>query len=142
MKDHRLTIVRMMLALTLLILWLSLLPGCGDSCCDVRPRVCVAAFQAIARSGGCAQHRNDLFMIDGSLVYWDREGDCPDAGYSRILFGSVPDEKLCWEADSFLGYQRVYADRHYRRMFDIILANRDRADLGLGRGHVVEPIGF
>lgn len=139
MERNRLTGPGLMFAFTLLVVWLSILPGCGDKGCEVKTQVDVAAFQAIARSEICAQHRNDLFMIDSSLVYWDLEGDCQDAHYSRALFGCTPDHRLCWEFDSFGGNQRVYADRSYKRMFDIILANRDREDLGL-EGHCVERI--
>ena len=142
MERDRLTDPGMMFTLMLLVVWLSILPGCGDKGCEVRGPVDVVAFQAMAQSEICAEHRNDLFMIDKSLVYWDREGDCEDAHYSRTLFGSTPDAKLCWESETLEGNQRVYADPHYRQMFDIILANRERPDLGLGSGHLVEPIHF
>lgn len=99
-----------------------------------------AEFVAMARDASCADQRNRLYMIDKRMVYWDRAGNCPDMSYSRTLYGTTVKTPLCSASDSIGGPTTVCTDEPSRPLFKTIEANRDKADLGLGSGHQVEPI--
>lgn len=97
-------------------------------------------FARAARAEACAGLRNRLFLIDGKRVFWDRAGNCADNSYAQRLYGATPDALLCSAADSIAGPRVACSDESARVMFDTIRANLDRADLGLGRDHKVEPL--
>jgi hypothetical protein len=99
-----------------------------------------AEFIAQAQGASCADQRNRLFMIDKQMVFWDRVGNCADNSYARNLFGATPQALLCSATDSVGGPRITCADAQRRAMFDTILANLDKGDLGLGSGHQVEPL--
>jgi hypothetical protein len=99
-----------------------------------------AEFIAQAQAASCADQRNRLFVIDKRVVFWDRAGNCADNSYARSLYGATPQTQLCSASDSIAGPRITCADAQWRAMFDTILANLDKADLGLGSGHQVEPL--
>lgn len=99
-----------------------------------------ADFIAKAQDAPCADQRNRLFVIDKRMVFWDRAGACPDNAYERSLFGATPQALLCSARDSIAGPQASCTDAAARALFDTIVANRDKADLGLGSSHTVEPL--
>jgi hypothetical protein len=101
-----------------------------------------APFQKLARSGGCNDKRNRLFLIDDQLVFWDEEGNCSDAAYSQTLYGSTPDQVLCVFHDSIAGPVRKCQDQRYQGMFNTMTDNLSKPDLGLGPGHTVQPVPF
>ncbi|MDQ2990435.1 MAG: hypothetical protein M3R60_15170, partial [Pseudomonadota bacterium] len=55
-------------------------------------------------------------------------------------FGATPQTVLCSVADSIAGPQTTCSDEQARALFDIIVANLDKGDLGLGSSHQVEAI--
>jgi hypothetical protein len=93
-----------------------------------------------AQDASCANQRNRLFIIDKRMMLWDRAGNCADNSYARSLYGATPQALLCSASDSVAGPRITCADAQWRAMFDTILANLDKADLGLGSGHQVEPL--
>jgi hypothetical protein len=95
-----------------------------------------------AQAATCADIHNRLYLIDGELVFSDIAGNCADASYSQILYGSTPDEVLCRAHDSIAGPMKSCEDTSYQALFDTITTNLDRPDLGLGDAHSVEPIAF
>lgn len=99
-----------------------------------------ADFIAKAQEAICAEQRNRLFVIDKRMVFWDRAGNCPDNAYSRSLFGATPQVLLCSVSDSVAGPRSACTDESSRALFNIILGNLDKSDLGLGSGHQVEPL--
>lgn len=99
-----------------------------------------ADFIAKAQEASCTDQRNRLFMIDKSMVFWDRAGTCPDNAYSRNLYGATPQALLCSIADSVAGPQTICADDKLRALLNLIVANLDRTDLGLGASHQVEAL--
>lgn len=99
-----------------------------------------ADFIALAQAASCADQRNRLFVIDKKMVFWDRAGNCPDNSYARGLYGATPQALLCSVSDSIAGPQLSCTDAQSRALFDTILANLDKSDLGLGSGHQVEPV--
>lgn len=99
-------------------------------------------FKEIVRGGICADIRNRIFLIDDALVFLDREGNCQDAAYGYLLFGSTPEMWICYRCDSIGGVREAYRHDGYRAFFETILANLDRHDLGLGPSHTVEQIPF
>ena len=126
-----------------LLLCVSLpLLSCENKCPEVETCVDMASFQEVAREASCADLRNELFMIDGHLVFWQTESTCGDASWYRALFGCRPEEMLCRDWDTFSGPMREYSDSSYVGLFETILANRYRRDLGLGCRHEVKPIEF
>lgn len=102
----------------------------------------LAAFKALARTGGCADIRNRLFLIDDQLVFWDRAGRCADASYSQTLHGSTPDQVLCVSHDSIAGPIKKCSDARYQNMFATLTTHLSMPDLGLGAEHTVQPIPF
>lgn len=99
-----------------------------------------ADFVARAQEAICADQRNRLFMIDKRMVFWERAGNCPDNAYGRTLFGSTPQSVLCSVTDSIGGPQTNCTDEQARALFNTIVANLDKSDLGLGSGHQVETM--
>jgi hypothetical protein len=97
-------------------------------------------FIATAQAAVCADQRNRLFVIDKRMVFWDRAGSCADNAYGRTLFGATPQTVLCSVADSIAGPQTTCNDEQLRALFNTILANLDKSDLGLGSGHQVEAL--
>ena len=69
-------------------------------------------------------------------------GNCADASYSEMLYGSTPDQVLCSLYDSIAGPMKNCQHEQYRAMFDTITANLDKPDLGLGPDHTVQPVPF
>lgn len=134
--------VRRAIALGLISIWSLFLPRCDGKSTEADTCVDVSSFQAMARDAECAELRNRLFMIDRHLVFWDAESDCPDRYWNRVLFGCTVDDWLCRDWATVGGGMRQYADSSYKGLFETILANRDRRDLGLGPRHEVIPIPF
>ena len=119
---------------------LLLLPGCNGDPTHPTTGIDLTSLKALARGGPCTNIRNRLFLIDGKLVFWDRAGNCSDAAYGETLFGSTISDTLCDFHDSIAGPIKICQDDRYREMFDTIIANLDKPDLGLGPRHKVQPI--
>jgi hypothetical protein len=101
-----------------------------------------APFIAMARTASCNETRNRLFVIDGKQVFWDHAGQCADASYEQVLFGSTPETRLCSHGDTIAGPRTSCQDESARALFDTIVKNADQPDLGLGSGHKVEQLTF
>jgi hypothetical protein len=99
-----------------------------------------ADFVALASGAGCANVRNRMFIIDQQQVFWDKAGTCSDARTVQALYGATPQTLLCSTADSIAGPRTSCNDETARQRFVTISQNLDKADLGLGAGHRVEPI--
>jgi hypothetical protein len=107
------------------------------------PSINLAPFRALARNSDCADKKNRLFLIDGQLVFWDRESNCADASYARALYGRTVEHLICDSMDSIAGPRGTCRDPGpYAGLFDIILKNLDANDLGLGSQHTVKPVEF
>ena len=98
----------------------------------------VAAFtQPFSLPDGC-QGTHRLFVVDGHLVYGeDRSSVCPDVGYGAALYESTPGNFLCSRGN---GSVICIGHEDYRAMFTSMMANSDKADLGLGTGHTVQQV--
>lgn len=99
-------------------------------------------FIAQARTADCAEGRNRLFVIDNELVIWDRAGNCPDMSWNVTLYRTAPGAMLCTAGDSIGGPVTTCKDAHFRPLLATAVANLDKADLGLGASHKVEPVPF
>jgi hypothetical protein len=99
----------------------------------------VSEFIKMAQGEGCADIRSRLFVIDGKQVFYDRAGNCPDNSYRQALYGFAPEQVACQASDSIAGPRTFCADDKSRALFDTILKNLDKADLGLA-GHKVEQV--
>ncbi|HWJ94535.1 MAG TPA: hypothetical protein VNT33_07400, partial [Telluria sp.] len=100
-------------------------------------------FIKMAQGAGCADSRNRLFLIDSKMVFWDRAGNCPDNSYAMTLYGPTTQAVLCTRYDSIAGPMTTCANSSNRELFDVIVKNRDAADLGLSAsGHKVEQVKF
>ena len=119
-----------------------LLASCAGSSARPPGTVDLAPFEEMARTAGCADTRNRLFLIDDQLVFWDRAGACADAAYAETLYGSTPDQILCELHDSIAGPVKTCTDEQYQDTFETITINLDQPDLGLGPKHTVQPISF
>ncbi len=103
----------------------------------------VSEFIKMAQEASCASTRNNLFVVDGKYVVSDRaDYGCYDAAYSVSLMGPTPQAVLCSSNQTIAGPQTSCTDASLRPLFDTILKNLDKADLGLGAGHKVEPVSF
>jgi len=96
-----------------------------------------SAFVAQAKDAQCAESRNDLYVIDEALVFWVKEGNCPDASYGYVLYSYTPDDVVCAQYDSIAGPNEFCNDSSYRQFFDAIVEGRDLQDLGLGSDYAV-----
>lgn len=102
--------------------------------------IAIAGFKKLANDTKCADQKNSFYAIDGTFVFWIREGNCPDNSYSYTLFGSNATEALCTISDSIAGPRRSCADKNSEQMFETIIDNVNRNDLGLGDSHKVWKI--
>jgi hypothetical protein len=99
-------------------------------------------FIKLARGASCSDLRNRLFIIDDKQVFWDKQGNCPDNGYARTLYGRTAADVQCVSNDSIAGPQTSCSDTAMRPLFDKILNNLGQPDLGLGKEHKVEQVDF
>ena len=90
----------------------------------------------------CSDRTNRLYIIDGKQVFWQVAGNCSDASYRNVLFGLTPQNQLCSNSDSIAGPRTTCTDASQRALFDTIIQNLDKPDLGLGAPHKVEYIPF
>lgn len=102
----------------------------------------VSEFVKEVQGASCASERNRLFLVDDKYVVWDRAGQCADNAWGLVLMGPTPQAVLCSAGDSIAGPRTTCADERARPMFETIQKNLDKADLGLGSGHKVEPVRF
>lgn len=102
----------------------------------------VSEYIKMAQEASCATTRNKLYVVDGKYVLWDRAGNCADNAYETVLMGPSPQAVLCSSADGIAGPRTSCTDESKRALFDTMLKNLDKPDLGLGAGHKVEPVGF
>ncbi|MBQ5948439.1 hypothetical protein [Massilia sp. ST3] len=102
----------------------------------------VSEFVKEVQGAPCAGERNRLFLVDSKYVVWDRAGQCADNAWGLVLMGPTPQAVLCSAGDSIAGPQTTCADESARPLFLTIQKNLDKADLGLGSGHKVEPVRF
>jgi hypothetical protein len=132
---------------------LSLTPACSSESRSNKPTgtatmpatmsaTITAAFIQMAKESPCHQTKNRLFLIDSTLVFWDRLGRCPDNAYEQTLFGNSPGAVLATSHDSIAGPRTTINNEQYRVLYETILANLDKPDLGLGVKHKVQAIPF
>lgn len=114
--------------------------GCSGPSKEASPTVDLSPFRDLARNSDCTDIKNRLFLIDGRLVLWDRQGNCPDASYVVRLSDEKVDHVLCELRDSIAGPVKECQESDYAEMFDTITANLDKPDLGLGPAHTVTPV--
>lgn len=100
----------------------------------------VSEYIKMAQGASCADTRNKLYVIDSKYVLWDRAGQCADAAYAQTLMGLSPQAVLCNAGQTIAGPRTSCSDARLRPLFDTMLQNLDKADLGLGAGHMVEPV--
>lgn len=105
-------------------------PTPRETSLDLRP------FVEMAQNASCSDVKNRLYVINDRLVFWTSVGNCDDAGYAHILYGTTPEEKLCFLVDSFVGPQ-ASCQPELDVIFQTILDNLDQPDLGLGDAHRV-----
>ncbi len=127
--------------LWVLVLLGVLAAGCAEKVAAPDADFDLEPFQVMARSAGCADRVNRLFLIDQEGVFWHREGTCADAAYALTLYGRAVDEVICYLGDSIAGPQRTCA-ASAEALFTTITENLNARDLGLGKEHRVEAIPF
>ncbi|MFO7324404.1 MAG: hypothetical protein DIU62_001690 [Pseudomonadota bacterium] len=104
------------------------------------------AIEAAQDTPHCADIRNRVLSIQNMLMpqeqytLLDQAGSCADASYRLLLYGQEGDQVLCSVADTIAGPQKSCPVESYAQMFDTIIANLDRPDLGLGSAWVVGQI--
>jgi len=104
------------------------------------------AIEEAQASTSCAQTRNRVLFIqdnlrpDDRVILLDQAGTCSDAAYRQVLFGKDGDDVLCSNADSIAGPHKSCSAPSHAAMFDTILANLERPDLGLGSGYRVDQV--
>lgn len=102
----------------------------------------VSEYIKMAQEASCASTRNNLYLVDSKYVLWDRAGQCADNSYGQLLMGATPEAVLCSSGDSIAGPRTSCSDESARALFETMVKNLDKADLGLGAGHKVEPVSF
>jgi hypothetical protein len=93
-----------------------------------------------ARTSQCADKVNALYVIDHAMVFWRREGSCPDNSYAYTLYGQNPADTLCERHDSIAGLVSRCPRPETHDLFETIVAHLDSLDLGLGSAHTVERV--
>ena len=75
-----------------------------------------------------------IYTIDDSLIFVERNGAASDYSYDHRLFDQN-EKQVCSYADSIAGPQ-LHCDDAHTDMFNTIIKNLDKVDLGLS-GHTV-----
>ncbi|MBN1428868.1 MAG: hypothetical protein JXB07_10825 [Anaerolineae bacterium] len=99
---------------------------------DTRP------FVEMAQKASCTDIKNKLYVIDDQFVFWTKEGFCDDGRYAHVLYGKSLREELCYSKESFAALESCQPA--YEELFNTILQNLERPDLGLGSTHKVIEI--
>jgi hypothetical protein len=105
-----------------------------------------ALFDLARQSAHCANTRNRLLFIthpeklDIEIVLLDQAGTCADANFRQRLYGETVDDLLCSHMQSIAGPVKTCAVPAYANLFDTMIGNLDKPDLGLGRGYDVWEI--
>jgi hypothetical protein len=94
----------------------------------------------MARSARCASDRNKVFVIDNALMLWDRAGQCPDNASEQVLYAWPSSDVKCVQSQTLAGPAVRCNEATDRQLFETMLNNLDRADLGLGAGHLVSVV--
>lgn len=103
----------------------------------------VSEYIKMAQEESCTSTRNNLYVVDSKYVLWDHaDYGCADASWGVRLMGATPQAVLCTSHDSIAGPRTSCTDESLRPLFDTVLKNLDKADLGLGSGHKVERVSF
>lgn len=97
-------------------------------------------FTEMAKKAGCADKRNNIYVIDDKMVFWAKEGSCMDASYSYVFYGKTKSQVLCSSGDSIAGPRESCSDESYHEMFNTITKNLDDKNLGLDANHQVRKI--
>lgn len=106
----------------------------------------IHAIEVAQSSTSCADVRNRVLQIqdaarpDQRVVLLDQAGSCADASYRQVLYGDEGDNVLCSNSDSIAGPQKSCRRAARAQLFDTIVANLDREDLGLGTGYNVSLV--
>lgn len=105
------------------------------------------AFRDVAlQTSGCAQTRNRLLRIDHQtqgttdLILLDQAGTCADAAYQQVLYGASPGDVLCSNVQTIAGPVKNCPAAQYAGLFDTIIDNLDKTDLGLGPDYRIQEI--
>ena len=85
---------------------------------------------------------NKLFLIDGDKVLHHHMGNCMDVGCGTTLYGEKINQRLAECCDSITGARINIYNESYRSMFETIIKNLDKSDLGLGPNHTVREVYF
>jgi hypothetical protein len=102
--------------------------------------ISIESFKTLVRPANCAQTRNELYVIDDKMVFWLRQGNCPDNSYAYTLYARNPQQPLCVQKDSIAGPDTSCVDDNYAALFNTITGNLNDIKLGLDAGHSVEKI--
>jgi len=102
----------------------------------------VSEYIKLAQEAACTETRNNLYVVDSKYVLWDRAGKCADMSYGQSLMGATPQAVLCTAGDTIAGPRTSCTDEAARPLFETMLKNLDKADLGLGSAHKVEQVSF
>jgi len=134
---------RLVLAVALGCLAIVAVVACASSSAsEMDIKVELDSFRELARNAPCANIDNRLFLIDEVVLFWTREGSCPDNWYEQALFGQTPEKVICQLHDSIAGPVYTCNDSTYEVIFWTMVHNLDKEDLGLGPNHTVESIPF
>jgi hypothetical protein len=128
------------IALRLLSILMLLLAGCRTRASLPEPSPALNPFVKMARGSVCADKWNRLYLIDEKLVFWDRQGDCPDNSYAQTLYGKTPDEILCVQHDSIAGPRKECRDPKYAELFETLIGHLGEPNLGLGTQHTARRL--
>jgi hypothetical protein len=95
-----------------------------------------------AYTSECADISNRLFLIDSSMIFWDRRGSCANNSYSYTLFSAKSiNSVLCTVYDTLGGVAKEQcANQGVHGMLDTIMTHLSAIDLGLGSNHRIDVI--
>lgn len=98
----------------------------------------VNRFIDLAKKSACADVRNEVYQIDERYILWVREGSCPDAAYSYVLYDASPKKVICSKSDSIAG--PMFECDEQEKMFKKMVKNLGQEDLGIGNEHTVKKL--
>ena len=112
--------------------------SCGDGQSTAKSQVDENAFIQLALQATCADIKNKLYVVDQVLVLSDRAGSCPDASFGQVLYGRTVNDVYCTNQDSVAGAVKHCDMVAYQSMFDTMITNLAKPDLGLGPTHSIK----
>jgi hypothetical protein len=112
-------------------------PGGDDGTSTSGGEIDTSYFTEMALGAACSDRRNEMYLVDKTMVIWYVAGRCADASYHTTLFDAQTHATLCSAYDSIAGPRVSCTDESYLPIFEELTGGEKGGRSG---DHILEPI--